>query len=78
MNRTRLSTTVDTGLLTEARKRRVGETDAALIDDALRALLARSRSAEIDASYATYDTLPPEEPDAWGDLASWRWAAGAS
>ena len=78
MNRTRLSTTVDTDLLTEARKLRAGETDASLIDDALRALLARSRSAEIDAGYAAYEELPPEEPDAWGDLASWRRAAGAS
>jgi hypothetical protein len=78
MNRTRLSTTVDTDLLTEARKLRAGETDASLIDDALRALLARSRSAEIDAGYAAYDGLPIEEPDAWGDLASWRRAAGAS
>lgn len=77
MNRTRLSTTVDTGLLTEARKLRAGATDAAIVDDALRALLARTRSAQIDASYVAYDTHPPEEPDEWGDLASWRRAAGS-
>jgi hypothetical protein len=29
----------------------------------------------IDASYATYDQLPLETPDAWGDLASFRQAA---
>ena len=78
MVRTRLSTTVDTDLLTAARKLRGGGTDAAMVDDALRALLARSRAAEIDASYAAYDTHPADEPDEWGDLASWRRAAGAS
>ena len=78
MVRTRLSTTVDTDLLTAARKLRAGGTDAAMVDDALRALLARSRAAEIDASYAAYDAHPPDEPDEWGDLASWRRAAGTS
>jgi hypothetical protein len=53
-------------------------TDAALIDEALAALLARHRSAEVDASYAAYDEQPSEEADAWGDLASWRRAAGSS
>jgi hypothetical protein len=51
---------------------------AAHIDAALAALLARHRAAEIDASYAAYDEHPAEEPDGWGDLASWRRAAGAS
>lgn len=78
MVRTRLSTTVDTDLLTAARKLRIGGTDAAMVDDALRALLARSRAAEIDASYAAYDAHPPDTPDEWGDLASWRRAAGTS
>jgi predicted nucleic acid-binding protein len=53
-------------------------TDAALIDEALKALLARHRSAELDARYAAYDEHPAEEPDEWGDLATWRRAAGAS
>jgi hypothetical protein len=26
---------------------------------------------EIDASYAAYDEHPLDEPDEWGDLASW-------
>lgn len=78
MNRTRLSTTVDTELLHQARKLRGGGTDAALVDDALRALLARARSAEIDAGYAAYEAHPTEMPDEWGDLAAWRRAAGAS
>ncbi len=78
MNRIRLSTTVNAELLITARSVRSGTTDAALIDEALRALLARNRSAEVDASYAAYDEHPVDEPDEWGDLASWRRAAGAS
>lgn len=78
MNRIRLSTTVDPELLASARIVRSGITDAALIDEALAALLARYRSAELDASYAAYDRHPVDEPDEWGDLASWRGVAGAS
>lgn len=78
MNRARLSTTVNAELLDSARNLRSGITDAALIDEALRTLLARHRSAEVDASYAAYDEHPADEPDEWGDLASWRRAAAAS
>ena len=78
MNRIRLSTTVDASLLEHARSVRSGTTDAALIDEALAALLARYRSAEVDASYAAYDEHPLEEPDEWGDLASFRRAAASS
>jgi hypothetical protein len=78
MTRIRLSTTVDAELLGSARSARARLTDAALIDEALAALLACHRSAEVDASYAAYDEHPPEEPDAWGDLSSWRRAAGGS
>ncbi|WP_028280852.1 hypothetical protein [Arthrobacter sp. H5] len=78
MTRTRLSTTVDAGLLEGARRVISGVTDAALIDAALRALLVSHRSAEIDASYAAYDEHPLDEPDEWGDLASFRQAAAAS
>lgn len=78
MNRIRLSTTVDGELLGTARRVRAGITDATLIDEALAALLARHRSAEVDASYAAYDEHPPDEPDEWGDLASWRRAASTS
>lgn len=77
MNRIRLSTTVDADLLGSARSARSGLTDAALIDEALTALLARHRSAEVDAGYGAYDEHPPDEPDEWGDLAAWRRAAGA-
>ncbi len=79
MNRTRLSTTVDTALLTDARRLGVGGTDAALIDAALGALLAAHRSAEVDARYAVaYADHPLDLPDAWGDLAAFRRAAGAA
>ena len=78
MARIRLSTTVDADLLTGARRVRSGATDAALVDEALSALLDRHRAAEVDASYAAYDTHPLDEPDEWGDLASFRRAAAAS
>lgn len=78
MTRIRLSTTVDASLLDSARTLRSGGTDAGLIDEALRALLSGYRSAEVDASYAAYDEHPADEPDEWGDLASWRRAAAAS
>jgi len=78
MSRTRLSTTVNADLLEDARRARSGVTDAALIDEALTALLARHRAAEVDASYAAYDERPLDEPDEWGDLASFRRAAAAS
>ena len=78
MARTRLSTTVDADLLDGARRVRSGVTDAALIDEALGALLVRHRAAEVDASYAAYDDHPLDEPDEWGDLASFRQAAAAS
>ena len=78
MARVRISTTVDEQLLSTARKTRSGVTDATLIDEALGALLARSRAVEIDAAYAAYDRLPLEVSDEWGDLASFRAAAGSS
>lgn len=73
-----MSTTVDETLLRAARQARSELKDAALIDEALAALLAMRRAGEIDASYAAYDSLPLDEPDEWGDLASFREAAGSS
>ena len=78
MARIRLSTTVDASLLEAARGLHSGPTDAALVDDALRALLARNRAHEIDAGYTAYDENPADQPDEWGDLESWRRAASAS
>lgn len=73
MARTRLSTTVDEHLLAEARAKCQAVNDAALIDQALEALLATRRSAEIDAAYErAYSEHPVDEPDEWGDLASFR------
>ncbi|WP_375423438.1 hypothetical protein [uncultured Friedmanniella sp.] len=73
-----MSTTVDEALLRAARLARAPISDAALLDEALTALLARLRSAEVDAGYAAYDEHPIDEADAWGDLASFRPAAAAS
>ncbi len=79
MSRLRVSTTVDGDLLTRARRLRSGVTDAALLDEALTALVAQHRAAEVDAAYAVaYDVHPLDEPDEWGDLASFRQAAGAT
>ena len=78
MARVRISTTVDEQLLTTARKTRAELTDSALIDEALGALLARNRAIEIDAAYAAYDRVPLDVDDEWGDLASFRKAAGMS
>jgi hypothetical protein len=78
MARTRVSTTVDQGLLDSARRALSAATDAALLDQALAALLERHRGAELDAAYAAYDAHPLEEADEWGDLASFREAAAAS
>lgn len=69
---------MDSDLLAHARGIRSDVTDAAIIDEALAALLARHRAAEVDASYAAYDEHPLDEPDDWGDLASFRRAAAAS
>lgn len=78
MARVRVSTTVDGAVLAEARQLRSGVTDAVLLDEALRALLAQHRATELDASYAAYDEHPIDEPDEWGDLASFRAAAAAT
>jgi hypothetical protein len=78
MPRVRVSTTVDAELLARARGVGAGATDAALLDAALQALLARHRASEIDAAYRAYDEHPLDEPDEWGDLASFREGAAAS
>jgi hypothetical protein len=78
MTRVRLSTTVDQQLLEDARRALGGKPDSIVIDDALAALLARHRSAQVDAAYTAYDQHPLSEQDEWGDLATFREAAGAS
>jgi hypothetical protein len=76
MARVRVSTTVDGALLREARSRSGRPNDSSLLDEALEALISRHRSAEVDAAYGAYDDQPLSDPDAWGDLASFRKAVG--
>jgi hypothetical protein len=78
MSRIRVSTTVDAQRLADARRLRPDVPDAALLDEALEALIARHRAVEIDSSYAAYDEHPLGEADEWGDLASFREAAASS
>jgi len=77
MARVRVSTTVDEQLLASARQARSELADSALLDEALSALLARTRAVEIDAAYTAYDRLPVDAGDEWGDLASFQAATGA-
>jgi len=77
MARIRISTTVNDELLSAARLLNAPSSDAALLDRALAALLAQHRSAEMDRAYAAYDAHPIDEPDEWGDLASFRRAAAS-
>jgi hypothetical protein len=78
MPRTRISTTVDSHLLDDARRVHAGTTDAELVDEALTALLRSYRSVEIDAAYeVAYQDHPIDDEDEWGDLASFRNAAAA-
>lgn len=78
MPRVRVSTTVDDTLLARAREARPELNDAALLDQALQAMVTQHRAAELDAAYAAYDAIPLDAPDEWGDLASFRDAAAAS
>ncbi|MDQ3771336.1 MAG: type II toxin-antitoxin system VapB family antitoxin [Actinomycetota bacterium] len=78
MNRARISTTVDEDLLKTARRLRRGASDSVLVEEALAALVALNRSAEIDASYVAYDREPLTSEDQWGDLAAFREAAARS
>lgn len=78
MARVRVSTTVDEKLLSTARGARAGLSDAALLDEALGALLAAHRAVEVDASYDAYGEMPLAAHDEWGDLESFREAAAAS
>lgn len=79
MARTRISTTVDRDLLDAARKAEGGATDAELVGTALAALIRQHRRAEIDAGYElAYAANPIDGADEWGDLASFREAAGSS
>jgi surface antigen len=65
-------------LLGSARRLRAWTNDASLFDAALEALVAVHRRTELDASYRAYDEHPMDETDEWGDLESFRTAAGSS
>jgi len=78
MGRTRISTTVNQDILEKARSLNVGLNDAALIDLALHALVSNFRASEIDAEYSAYDSSPVDSEDDWGNLYSFREAAGKS
>ena len=78
MARKRVSTTVDEALLAEARQACDGVNDATLFDRALSALISRHRAARYDEAYAAYEAHPIDQPDEWGDLESFRAAAGST
>lgn len=78
MARIRVSTTVDTALLESARRLRSDLNEAALLDEALGALVARHRAAEIDEGLVVYDEHPLDEPDESGDLAPFCEATASS
>lgn len=68
----RLSTTVDEDILRKAREVAGGGTDASMVEQALRALIAQQREVEIDAAYDAYVDLPPDTLDEWGDPADFN------
>ena len=71
MAKVRVSTTVEEQLLRRARGLDPTGTDASMLEQALLALIERHRRVEIDAAYAeAWAEHPIEEPDEWGDLAS--------
>jgi hypothetical protein len=47
-------------------------------DDAFPALRGALRSEDADASYRIYDERPLDDADEWGDLESFRSAAGSA
>ncbi len=76
--RIRISTTVDEELLIQARQLGQKSTDASLLDEALKSLVTKYKMAEINSTYCAYDEHPLNEPDEWGDLASFRDATATS
>lgn len=76
MARVRVSTTVDSDLLAQARSIHQGEKDASLIEAALRALLKEHLAGVVDAAYLwAYRQQPVEMRDEWGDLTAFLDAA---
>jgi post-segregation antitoxin (ccd killing protein) len=78
MAKQRVSTTVDEDLLARARDLNPSGTDASMMEQALVALIERHRRAEIDDSYReAWAEHPADEPDEWGDLASFSEAVSS-
>ena len=76
MAKVRISTTVDGDLLQQARACCDGAKDASVMERALKALVAEHRATEIDRRIdSAYREHPLDEPDEWGDLASYMSAA---
>lgn len=79
MTRVRVSTTVDSDLLEQARRLGVGRTDASMVEAALEALLREHRSARIDGAYAeAFARVPAQTRDDWGHLDDFLDAAARS
>jgi hypothetical protein len=79
MAKIRVSTTVDATLLAQVRALDPTGTDASLLERAFTALLASQRRAEVDAAYReAYAAHPADEPDTWGDLATFGAAVARS
>jgi hypothetical protein len=73
VDRVRINTSVDRALLERARRARPGVSDAELIDEALTMLPGRDDVNDLDWAYArAYAAHPLDEPDEWGNLASFR------
>jgi len=67
----RVSTTVDEELLARARACCGQAKDSSVLEQALTALIAAHRAAEIDHRIdIVYRELPLDAPDEWGDLDS--------
>lgn len=78
MARERISTTVDSELLGQARAACGGARDSSVLEQALAALIAKHRAATFDQQIdAGYRDVALDRPDEWGDLGSFLEAAGA-
>ena len=79
MAKIRVSTTVDATLLAQVRALDPTGTDASLLERAFTALWAGGRGAEGEgASGEVYAPPPADEPDTWGDLATFGAAVARS
>lgn len=79
MRRTVINASVDTSLLDAVRQGHRDRTDAELLEAGLSALLPTLPVELLEQRYAAaYSAHPIDEPDAWGDLESFRRAAAST